>query len=337
MKPFRLAVVGCGTLGECHAINAHSHPEAEVVFTFDTDRKKAQTLAQKVNAAVADNYQQILSEDIDAVVTAVPYKLNHSLAIQAMRADKHIFVEKPMTLNLSEAQEMVDVQKKTGKILLVGHILRFYPANVLIKQIIDSGELGRLFNVRYRAEHHTDITKRAWMASREAGGIIIGGAIHHTDLLNWWAGPVNAVRAYGRTVMPLYKESGMHDHSVIMYEFKNGAIGESCYSLATHSHHIPYDQAMLSFEHGTILIKVDSGDVHLYSVKPVLGYPAGYNKIPSDNDWGNGLKHEMQGFIDALKGQPPRITPQEAKVAVEIALSAKQSADSDDQGMRVQI
>jgi predicted dehydrogenase len=335
MKPFRLAVVGCGTLGQRHAANAHAHPDAEVVFTFDTDRGKAQALAERVGATAAGSLEQILASDVDAVVTAVPYTLHHALATRAMRAGKHVFVEKPMTMDPGEAQEMVAVQQETGKVLLVGHILRFYPANVLIKKILDSGELGRPFNFRYRAEHHTDITKRPWMASREVGGVIVGGAIHHTDLLSWWGGPVAAVRAYGRTVMPMYRETGMHDHAVILYEFESGAVGESCYSLATHSQHLPYDEAMVSCEHGSVLLKVASGEMHLITEKPVLGYPAGHSRIQTDNDWSSGLAHEMNGFIDALKGHPPRITPREAQAAVAITLAAKRSAEAGEPGVRM--
>jgi predicted dehydrogenase len=135
----------------------------------------------------------------------------------------------------------------------------------------------------------------------------------------------------------MYRETGMQDHALIVYEFASGATGESCYSVSTHSKGLPYTEAMLSFENGTVILTAGTGDIHLNNQVPVLQYEPGIHKIQAVNDWGDGLRNELQAFLDAMGGQPLRITPEEAFYAIRVAAAARQSAEASEPGVRVEI
>ena len=336
MARIRFAVVGCGVMGNQHSRNVYEHPDCQLVRLIDTDRARAESLAARYREVPAStNFEDALRDDIDAVILAVPHAAHRDYSIAAMRAGKHVMIEKPISLDVQQAQAMIDTARQSGRILQVGHVLRFYPANLLIKQIAESGQLGRLFQVRYHAEHFPDLSKRVWIASPEEGGVILGAAIHHTDLVAWWAGPIAAVRAYGLTIRPMYRQTGMQDHCLISYELASGALGETCYSVSTHTKGLPYDEAMLSFEGGTVLLTAGTGDIYLNNQVPVLEYEPGIHKIQSNNDWGIGLQYELRAFLDALGGQPMRITPEEALYAIRVAEAAQQSAGAEEPGKRV--
>jgi predicted dehydrogenase len=338
MARVRFAIVGCGVMGNQHSRNVYDHPDCQLVRLIDSDRARAEALAARYRDVPAStNFDDALREDIDAVILAVPHALHHDYTVAAMRAGKHVMIEKPISVSEPQAQGMIEAARQTGRILQVGHVLRFYPANLLIKQIAQSGQLGRLFQVRYHAEHYPDLSQRVWIAGPDEGGVIIGAAIHHTDLMAWWAGPIRAVRAYGQTIRPMYKETRMHDHCLIVYEFAGGATGESCYSVSTYTKGLPYTEAMLSFEQGTIVLTAGTGDIHLNTQVPVLDYEPGIHKIQSNNDWGIGLQYELRAFLDAIAGEPPRITPEEALYAIRVAEAARRSAEAAEPGARVEV
>jgi len=334
----RFAIVGCGVMGTHHARNAAAHAECSVELVVDRDDARARKLAEEIGIKrYYTSFEPALDSEVDAIVLAIPHSLHHRYATEALRAGKHVMIEKPISLDLAEAEDMVRTARETGKVLLVGHVLRFYPANEIVHRIAHSGQVGNLIQARYHAEHKTDISSRPWMASRQEGGIILGGAIHHTDILCWWCGKVDHVRAYGRSVTPLYRKTGMHDHALIIHEFANGAIGESCYSLATASDRLPYTEAMLTFEHCVVVLNHGVNEVMLHTEVPVLDWPPGTHRIPAESNWSGGLRREMDGFVRAIHGEPPQITPEEAMYAVKVALKAKQSADALPQGQRVPV
>ena len=108
--------------------------------------EKGQVTARSITSDVliTDNFEDILGDDqIQGVALATPAETHAELAIQAMRAGKDVFVEKPMALSISDAEEMLTVANETGRILMVGHLLEYHPAVLKLQELIDSGELVR--------------------------------------------------------------------------------------------------------------------------------------------------------------------------------------------------
>ena len=116
---------------------------AAVVDVTESGQATARSLAP--NAIISDNFDDILGDDqIQGIALATPAETHAELAIQAMRAGKDVFVEKPMALSISDAEEMQKVANETGRILMVGHLLEYHPAVLKLREMIDSGELGKI-------------------------------------------------------------------------------------------------------------------------------------------------------------------------------------------------
>ncbi len=142
-KPVRLALVGYGYWGPNLARNFHQLENAELAYVIDANPAaldKAQRLygcatAADIGAALAD-------PTVDAIVLATPARTHYALGQQALRAGKHLFVEKPLTMDLAEGKELTALADSLGAILMVGHVFEFNPAVRYIKDAIDSGDLG---------------------------------------------------------------------------------------------------------------------------------------------------------------------------------------------------
>jgi UDP-2-acetamido-3-amino-2,3-dideoxy-glucuronate N-acetyltransferase len=113
---------------------------------YDNNRSAAEDVGKRhPGARVYESFEQVLDDPgVRALAIATPASNHAQIAIQAMRAGKDCFVEKPLALTAQEGQDMVDVAGRTGCILMVGHLLRYHPAIRVIHELVESGELGRL-------------------------------------------------------------------------------------------------------------------------------------------------------------------------------------------------
>ena len=139
-----LALVGAGYWGKNLARNFHKLNALKLVCDPSEDvllemKKKYPEVITALSFS-----QAIKSPDIDAVVIATPVEKHFLLAKEALLANKHVFIEKPMTTNLHEAEELISLAKKNKKIIFIGHILHYHPAIAQIKKMLGEGDLGRL-------------------------------------------------------------------------------------------------------------------------------------------------------------------------------------------------
>jgi len=139
-----LCVVGTGYWGRNLVRNFDQLGRLSGIY--DSDLKAAEEVGKRhPQARIYNTFDEVLDDPgIGAVAIATPAAEHASIAIRAMRAGKDCFVEKPLALNADDGQDMVEVGRRNGRILMVGHLLRYHPAIRLIHQLVQSGELGRL-------------------------------------------------------------------------------------------------------------------------------------------------------------------------------------------------
>ena len=140
----KIALVGCGYWGKNLCRNFHALDAlAAVVDPTENGQATARTIAP--DALITDKFDNILGDNqIQGVALATPAETHAELAIQAMLADKDVFVEKPMALSISDAEAMQKIAHETSRILMVGHLLEFHPAVKKLKDLLVSGELGKV-------------------------------------------------------------------------------------------------------------------------------------------------------------------------------------------------
>ena len=143
----RVGVVGLGYWGPNLARNFDRLPAAELAYCCDLDEAnlvKARGLYPA--ATVTDDYARLLADDaLDAIVVATSVPTHYKLGKLALEAGKHTFIEKPIALKAADARDLLDAAEARGVKLMVGHLLEYHPAVAKMKELIDAGELGKVY------------------------------------------------------------------------------------------------------------------------------------------------------------------------------------------------
>lgn len=149
MDAVRVAVVGVGGWGKNLARNYQEIPEAELRYVCDMDQGKLDRIARQVHGAVLTrDFEVVLRDpDVEAVVIATPAPRHHALCKLALEAGKDVFVEKPFTLQIAHAEELIRIAAERNRVLMVGHLLEYHPVVTHLRGMIDKGALGKLHYV----------------------------------------------------------------------------------------------------------------------------------------------------------------------------------------------
>ncbi|MGQ9725205.1 MAG: Gfo/Idh/MocA family protein [Tepidimonas sp.] len=148
VRTLKVGVIGCGYWGPKHARNLHELPGAELAWVADLDAKRLghmQGLYPQVRAT--RDYRELLASDVEAVVIATPVRTHHALALEALRAGKHVLVEKPLAATGEQAQEIAETAERLGLVAMVGHTFQHNPAVNAVRELIARGELGRVYYI----------------------------------------------------------------------------------------------------------------------------------------------------------------------------------------------
>ena len=255
----RVALIGCGGISAAHAAGYRNvgPAVARVVVCADGVRRLAEARAQQLSGADAtDDYQDALRRsDIDAVDICLPHHLHAEVALAALRAGKHVLVEKPMACSMAEARAMVAAADGTGRVLMVAQCQRYMPSYRGVRRLVASGELGTIRAVRFDSMQNAPglLPADHWLFDGGAagGGIVISVSVHRIDLVRYLVGDVRRVLALVRHGTAPY-HGGAEDYAAALLEFENGALGEH---FATYSgFRMPYSEMFMIFG--------DQGAVH---------------------------------------------------------------------------
>lgn len=193
----RVGVVGLG-VGRGHAKAYQASPLAELVALCDIDRDRlAQYGALYPQAHTYTDYEEMFAGgDLDAVSVAVPNWLHARVTTAALRSGLHVLCEKPMAINVEEAQEMLRVSRATGKKLMIHFNYRFSPQSQFLKRYVEEGHLGQIYYARTRWLRARGIPRLgSWFGVKElsGGGPLIDLGVHRLDLAMWLMGYPNLV------------------------------------------------------------------------------------------------------------------------------------------------
>ncbi|HEX7117807.1 MAG TPA: Gfo/Idh/MocA family oxidoreductase [Longimicrobiales bacterium] len=144
-KRVRTAVVGCGYWGKNLVRNFAALSDLRACCDA-SEEVRGRLAAQLRDVRVTDAFEAVLdAPDVDAVVLATPAAMHADMAIAALEAGKHVFVEKPLALSVADAERAAAAADRCGRILMVGHLLEYHPAVNYLKELIDAGELGDVY------------------------------------------------------------------------------------------------------------------------------------------------------------------------------------------------
>lgn len=228
MNTIGYAVVGCGHIAHKHIEAIRQVEGASLVAVCDTDPKRLQQFEARYGVAGYASLDDMLAQEphIDVVNICTPSGYHKAVAIQAAECGKHVIVEKPIALTLSDADAIIDACQKHKVKLSVVHPNRFRPAMVVLKQLLGAGGLGRLSHVNAtlrwnRGQSYYD--QASWRGTKLLdGGVLMNQAIHNLDLLLWLFGPIQEVQAFKATRI---RNIESEDVAVAVLKFCGGELG----------------------------------------------------------------------------------------------------------------
>jgi predicted dehydrogenase len=213
--PVRTGVVGLGYWGPNLVRNLNEHPEAELVWVCDLRQEALEVINRRYPAVgTTQSYERLLADpELEAVVLATPVSTHHPLAVAALEAGKHVFVEKPLAASSSEAYDLVRAADLYGRVLMPGHTFLYSPPVTMIHGLVDAGDLGEIYFIstsRVNLGIHQSDVSVAW----DLGP-------HDFSILRYWLGETPThVSALSRScVIP-----GTPDVAFINLEFPSGTV-----------------------------------------------------------------------------------------------------------------
>jgi len=323
MKRWRMDIIGCGWAGEQHAEALRTLAErVELCALADSDAGRVAAKARAWQVPFwTSHYRELLAfSDLDAVSICLPHSLHAAVAIDAMHAQCHALVEKPLATSLDEVDAMSAAATAAGVYLMVAENVRFTNAYIKAAEMMHAGRLGDVFLVRIAREHemHAYLRQRPWFLREETGGILASGGIHDLDLLRMLAGEIDHIYALpGRKVLP---EMVADDTSVAVIGLQNGAVGviAESFSLKTPA---PGVYASVHGSQGSIWFS--AARIQLYDA-PQDGQPELLQDITFAAQ--DTFQAEIAHFLDCLEQQrEPLTNAREARRTLAAVLAGYES------------
>jgi UDP-N-acetyl-2-amino-2-deoxyglucuronate dehydrogenase len=331
----RFALVGCGRIARKHTEALHAIAGAEVVAVCDSNIDRAKTFGDKLGIPFYSNYHDMLTKhDVDVVSILTPSGLHAKHILEIVKHyRKHIVCEKPLTLRLSDADEVIRVCKEMNVKLFVVLQNRFNLPVQQLKLALDQGKFGKLVlgtvRVRWtRTQQYYDSDE--WRGTWELdGGCLANQACHHIDLLLWLMGEPTEVSAKIATRLV---QIDVEDTGVAILKFANGALGVIEATTAARPVDLEGSISILG-ENGTVEIAgfaVNEIKTWLFSNDSTNGTHTMriYNENPQDV-YGFGHKRYLEHVVDCIKNDTPILVDgSEGRKSVELLHAIYEAAET---------
>jgi predicted dehydrogenase len=321
----RLGICGLGMMGQAHLANALKIDGIEVAAVCDIDPERRAGSAEIVGNIDFDAPdgrhadipayealgQMLADAELDAVLIATPTDTHAPLAIEALSAGLHVFSEKPIALTVESAEAMCEAAERSGKVLFIGHVVRFFPAYSEVRKMIGSGCLGAVL----AAEFNRTCGLPGWGGDSwfrdpaRSGGMSIDLHIHDADFVLHTFGSPNELHAVRRR-----DETTGVDVMRTIYMYREISVGSyGAWLQASAGFQAGF---RVTFEQATIDWHTDHAD-HL-KLYPIDGSPQ-HIALP-DTD---GYEAELREFAECVKsGRPSEIcAPRTALAALELVIA----------------
>ena len=256
-KKIRFAVVGCGHIGKRHAEMVVRDPGAELVALCDI-RPKEELGIEAYPVAFFSDMTSLLQSglDIDVINICVPNGLHAELAIQAIESGHHVVIEKPMALQVQDAERVLQTSLKYQKEVFCVMQNRYSPPSVWIKQMIDSGRLGKIYLVQLNCFWNRDeryYKPGGWHGDACLdGGTLFTQFSHFIDIMYWLFGDIQNIQArfadFNHQQLTDFEDSGL-----VTFEFVNGGMGCLNYSTAVWNKNMESSMLIVA-ENGSVKI-----------------------------------------------------------------------------------
>jgi UDP-N-acetylglucosamine 3-dehydrogenase len=296
----KVGVIGAGAMGKNHIRIYSEMPDVELAGISDIDKDLVESLAQQYDTKAYTDYKEMLASGLDAVSIVVPTKMHRQVATDAVESGAHVLVEKPIADTVENANAIIDKAKENDRLVMVGHIERFNPAVIKLKEIINSGLLGKIVSIS---------TTRVGPYNPRIRdvGVILDIGVHDIDVIS---------HLYGRDVNQVYAVAGadihsFEDHATIHMRYDHEFSGLVEVNWLT-----PHKVRKLT------AVGVDGVAYLDYIDQTVELHDSGWvRKAKVENK--EPLRNELEYFIDCINnGKQPNPSGTDGKHALKVSLAA---------------
>ncbi len=323
-RSIRWGVIGLGWFGEIHVdtLAGMSGIEVAAVCTRRADRLAEVAERYRIAARYTDYRELLADESVDAVSITTHMHDHRDIAVAALEAGKHVFLEKPMAPTPEDCDRIIDAARTSRGLFMVGHICRFDPRAALAKEAIDEGRVGRIFSMHARRNLSAAIGR----ANLDKISALMGDGIHDADLMLWLAG-AKPVSVYCQEVHP--GPCKHPDAAWAMIRLDSGAVAvvESIWHLPdTTPYQIDARMEIIGTE-GAIYINCGEAGLEIHD--------SSGPKMPDTMYWPRVcgerfgiLRAEFRYFANCIiEGRTPdRSTPEESRLVVQLIHAAEESS-----------
>src|ERR671937_260610 len=197
MKPTRVGLIGSQFVSSIHFESLRTVPGAEVLAVTAATEAHAKAFAERhgIRHWFTDYRKMYELPELDVVVLGLPNDLHCDATVAAAAAGKHVICEKPLCLNLAEAERMIDACRRAGVKLMYAEELCFAPKYVRLKQLLDSGALGKPTLLKQCEKHDGPHAAWFWDVRRSGGGVTMDMGCHAIEFFRWLLGGKNGGKA----------------------------------------------------------------------------------------------------------------------------------------------
>jgi predicted dehydrogenase len=332
-----VGIIGSQFISTIHAEGLRSSAQAEMVAVASAHADRARAFADRFGIPRHfDDYRRLLAlPEVDMVVIGAPNDLHCAMTVDAAAAGKHVVVEKPLCLNLEEAARMIAACQDARVKLMYAEELCFAPKYVRLKQLLDSGALGRPTLLKQSEKHDGPHAAHFWDVARSGGGVAMDMGCHAVQFFRWMLGGarIRSVYAQMDTLVHGDKTRG-DDNALLILEFDGPVVAlaeESWTKLGGMDDraevHGSKGVAYADLLHGNS-IETYSTAGYDYAVEKA-GSTVGWSFTMYEENWNYGFPQEMAHFVDCVQhDREPRVTGEDGRAVLEAILAAYASAGS---------
>lgn len=334
MKKLRVGVVGCGSIAKYrHLPEYHANQNVELVALCDIVQERAEHASEQYGGKVYTDYKEMIDrEELDIVSVCTPNYLHAPVSIYASKAGVNVLCEKPMATSKEEADEMIAAAKESGKKLMIAHNQRFVPSHQKARQLIKSGEVGKIYSFRTAFGHPgpegwSVDGKDSWFFRKEEAFIGAMGdlGVHKSDLMRYLLGEeIVEVGAFIETSAK--QNTDVDDTAVCVLKTENGIVG----TLAASWSYKREDNSTIIYAEKAVL-RLEDDPTHSLVVQYATGETVRYElgRIQSNESGGQTGSQVIDHFVASIiEDTEVLVDGNEGKNSLMVILGALESNET---------
>lgn len=302
MSPLQFAIIGCGKIAPRHA--AEAAKQGRLAAVCDIVPSRADELAKAYNCNAYYSLDDLLAagEKIDVVAVCTPNGLHAGHSIQSLRAGFHVLCEKPLSITVTEAENMIRVAKKCSRKLFVVKSTRYNPAIAGLKKLLQENKLGRVYSFQMNCfwNRPDSYYMDSWKGTALDGGTLFTQFSHYIDALLWLLGDIKQVKGF-RSNMAHRGIVLSEDGGVVAVEMESGALGGINWSVNSYRENMEVSLTILA-EKGTIQLGGGYMNKINYQLTEQEGLPLSETGAPNDYGFYKGsMSNHDQVYENLVK------------------------------------